>query len=109
MGHSLVSGLPCRNNFCHWWSKNKYQSFTVLSNFVWSPKYFAEDCRPLEFWSFSFILAHFKATPVFYRTMFEARVEHVSILVSSMNAHNTGIEFLVDGVYYGNPAQLKSN
>ena len=53
-----------------------------------------------------FILANFKTTTVLCKTTLEAGVEVVIKLTSSMNAQSTGIDFLVDRVDHGNPAQL---
>ena len=57
--------------------------------------------RPLDFWGFSFILAHFRAAidPC------KATLEVVIKLTSSMNARSTGI-YLIERVYRGNPARL---
>ena len=61
--------------------------------------------RP-DFWGFSFIPAHFKATTVLYKAILEAGVEVVIKLTSSMNARSTGIDFLVDREYRDNTAWL---
>ena len=59
-----------------------------------------------DFWSFSFILAHFRAKTVLCKAILEAGVEVVIKLTSSMNAQSSGIDFLVDRDYRGNPAWL---
>ena len=62
--------------------------------------------RLLDFGGFSCILTHFRATTVLCKAILEAGVEAVIKLTSSMNARSTGIDFLVDREYYGNPAWL---
>ena len=62
--------------------------------------------RLLDFWGFSFILAHLRATTVLCKAILEAGVEVVIKLTSSMNARSTDIGFVVDGVYLDNPARL---
>ena len=62
--------------------------------------------RLLDFWGFSFVIAHFRATTVFCKAILEAGVKVVSKLTASMNAQSTGIDFLVDRGCHGNPACL---
>ena len=62
--------------------------------------------RILDFWGFSFILAHFRATTALYKAILEAGVEIVIKLTLTLNAQSTGIDFLVDREYHGNPAWL---
>ena len=56
------------------------------------------------FWIFSFILAHFRATTVYCKLILEARVEVVIKFTSSLNARSTDIDFFVDREYRGNSA-----
>ena len=62
--------------------------------------------RLLDFWGFSFIIAHSRATTVFCKAILEAGVKVVSKPTSSMNAQSTAIDFLVDRECCGNPACL---
>ena len=60
--------------------------------------------RLLDFWGFSFILAHFTAIYVLFKAILEAGVEVVIKPTLSMNAQSTGIDFLVDRDFGGNLA-----
>ena len=62
--------------------------------------------RLLHFCSFSFILVHVRAAAVLCDAILEDGVEVVINITSSMNAWSTGIDFLVDREYLGNPAWL---
>ena len=55
----------------------------------------------LNFWGFSFILAHFRVTTVLCKATLKVGVEVVIKLTSSVNARSTCIDFLVDRVYCG--------
>ena len=59
-----------------------------------------------DFWCLNFILAYFRATILLCKEILEAGVEVLTKFTSSMNARSTGIDFLVDREYRGNPAWL---
>ena len=59
-----------------------------------------------DFWCLNFILAYFRATILLCKEILEAGVEVLTKFTSSMNARSTGIDFLVDREYRGNPACL---
>ena len=51
--------------------------------------------RILDFWGFSFILAHFRATAALYKAILEAGVEIVIKLTSTVNHRALALIFLL--------------